>query len=356
MIRCLVVDDSRTFRAVLRGILEAAPGVEVVAEASDGDEALAAAVKLRPDAITMDVRMPRRDGLAALREIMRVVPTPVVVVSAAGEDALVSFEALHAGAVEVLPKPRGEDPRRFQREAEEIRQAVRAVAGLTLATRHRRSTARPPVVPAAPAPAPARARPTPQAPAQAAARAEVVGIASSTGGPAALERILAALPRDFPLPLLVVQHIHSGFETAFVRWLASSTGFRVRLAVHGERPEPGTVHVAPADRHLRSSGRRLVLDDGPPLRCFRPSGTHLFDSLARDYGNAAAGLVLTGMGEDGAPGVRALLGVGAPVLAQGPATSVVYGMPRVAVESGATSVELDDIPAALLALAGRASR
>jgi two-component system chemotaxis response regulator CheB len=301
MIRCLVVDDSRTFRAILRSILEAKPGVSVVGEAADGEEALALTSKLRPDAITMDVRMPRRDGLAAVREIMRVAPTPVVVVSAAGDESHVSFEALRAGAVEVLPKPRGDDPRRFDRDAEAIRQAVRAVAGLRLATRHRRAAAPRPL----PVPPPATAAAT--APPH---RVDVVGIASSTGGPAALERILSALPQDYPLPILLVQHIHAGFEASFVQWLVASTGFDVRVARHGERLSAGTVHVAPADRHLRLSGRRLALDDGPPLRCFRPSGTLLLDSLARELGPAAAGLVLTGMGEDGAAGVHTLLDAG----------------------------------------------
>jgi two-component system chemotaxis response regulator CheB len=334
MIRCLVVDDSRTFRAVMRAILQAAPDVVVVGEAADGVEALARTLELRPDVLTMDVRMPRRDGLAALQEIMRVVPTPVVVVSAAGESE-VSFEALRLGAIEVLPKPHAADPRRFEREADAIRLAVRAVSGLKLATRHRRREE---------TRAPVRARAT-----------EIVGVASSTGGPAALQRILSALPADYPLPILVAQHIHAGFESSFVRWLGASTGRAVRLAAHGERPERGVVHVAAADRHLESVGRRLSLDDRPPVKSCRPSATILFESLARDWGASAAGLVLTGMGDDGAAGLLRLRAAGGPTFAQGPATSVVYGMPRAAVECGAaaTSLELDEIPAALVALAAR---
>jgi two-component system chemotaxis response regulator CheB len=284
----------------------------------------------------MDVRMPRRDGLQALREIMRVAPTPVIVVSAAGEGD-VSFEALRLGAVEVLPKPRADDPRRFEREADAIRLAVRAVSGLRLATRHRRGE-----------------RPPPPGPRVAAARGtEIVGVVCSTGGPAALARIFSAVPADYRLPILVVQHIHPGFESSFVRWLASTTGWRARTAGHGDRPEPGTLLVAPADRHMRIHHRRILLDDGPPVRSCRPSGTVLLEALARDYGPAAAGFVLTGMGEDGAAGLRRLRDAGAPTFAQGPATCVVYGMPRAAVECGAAAatLELDEIPAALQQLA-----
>jgi two-component system chemotaxis response regulator CheB len=338
MIRCLVVDDSRTFRAVLRTILAAAKDVQVVGEASDGEEAIAKALELRPDVITMDVRMPRRDGLEALREIMRVAPTPVVVVSAAGEEAEVGFEALRLGAVEVLPKPRAEDPRGFERDADGIRMAVRAVSGLRLATRHRERRER--------------------AARQVASRGiEVVGITSSTGGPAALAKIFAATPANFPLPVLLVQHIHAGFDASFARWLATTTGWRVRLAEGGDRPEPGAVLVAPAERHMKIVRGRVVLDAGPPVKSCRPSGNVLFDSLAVEYGAGAAGFVLTGMGEDGAAGLKRMRDAGAATYAQGQGTCVVYGMPRAANELGAVQsmLELDEIPSALQQIAAAAA-
>jgi two-component system chemotaxis response regulator CheB len=365
MIRCLIVDDSRTFRAVLRDILGRAPGVQVVAEAADGDEALARTLELRPDVITMDARMPRMDGLSAIREIMYQAPTPIIVVSA--ESEAVSFEALQLGAIEVVAKPRGSRPERYERDAEAIRMAVRAVAGLKLVTRRRppsgssrtSSTAipvrtdppapyRPPETPAL-TPLPIRIPSIEpfQPPC-------VIGVASSTGGPQALCRILVSLPETYKIPILVVQHIADGFDTGLVKWLDSETAVHVKLAEQGEPLVAGTVYFGPNGRHLTAHADRIRLDDGPPMRGFKPSGTVLLASLAASYGSAAGGLVLSGMGEDGAAGLRHLRDRGGFTAAQGPATSVVYGMPRVAWETGAAahSLELDEISGMFLRLAG----
>jgi two-component system chemotaxis response regulator CheB len=365
MIRCLVVDDARAFRAVLREILSSAPGVEVVGEAGDGREAVSLVRALRPDVVTMDVRMPRLDGLAALEEIMRVAPTPVVVVSAeaGGEAQQLSFRALQLGAIEVLAKPRDPGTPRFERQAEAIRQAVRAVAGLLLVGRRR---------PARPAPlareVPRREelrRPAPLVPIRLEPprgvrpeRPEVLAIAASTGGPAALASILAPLPRDLPLPLLVVQHIAPGFEPELARWLDTLTPLTVRLAVDGAPLAAGTVHLAAGGRHLGVRGRALRLSDEPAVHGFRPSGTHLFSSVARELGARGAGVVLSGMGSDGAEGLEALRRAGGYTAAQSAASSVVYGMPRAALESGAAALELDldEIPGEILRLAGREVR
>jgi two-component system chemotaxis response regulator CheB len=180
-----------------------------------------------------------------------------------------------------------------------------------------------------------------------------VGIAASTGGPAALARILAALPPGYPLPLLVVQHIASGFEPGLVSWLAGIAPVPVRLAKDGEPVGAGAC-LAPDGRHLAVRSGRVRLDDGPAVNGFRPSATPLFASLAREYGPRSAGIVLSGMGEDGAEGLLYLRRAGGFTAAQGPSSSIVYGMPRAALESGAAavSVELDDVPALLLRLAG----
>jgi len=337
MIRVLVADDSPTFRAVLRIILSGAPDVEVVAEAADGLEAVAQARALRPDVITLDVVMPRMSGLEALEEIMRTVPTPVVVVSAQGEDQQLGFRALGLGAVEVVAKPQGE-PARRERQAEAIRMAVRAVAGLTLVGRRPR---------AARGEAPARMAPRGRP-------IEVVGIAASTGGPQALARILSQLPAAYPAPILVVQHIAPGFEEGLVRWLGSATPLAVRIAEAGEPVSPGTVLFAPEGRHLAVARGRVRLDDGPPVKGFRPSGTILFESLAAEFGARAAGLVLSGMGDDGVAGLSTLRARGGFAAAQGPASSVVHGMPRAAVERGAAEVqaELEEIAPMLSKLVG----
>ncbi|HSD18590.1 MAG TPA: chemotaxis protein CheB [Anaeromyxobacter sp.] len=347
MIRCLLVDDSRAFRSLLRALLERA-GVEVVGEAADGDTAVAQTVTLRPDVVTMDVRMPGKDGLAAIEEIMRAAPTPIVVVSAeAGpERQELAFWALELGAVEVLAKPRATDAARFDREVEAISAAVRAVAGLKLVTRHRRRPLRPGAAPPAPPPAPPRGASPARAP-------RALGIAASTGGPAAIARILRALPREFPAPILVVQHIAPGFEAGLVHWLGSETRLAVKLAEQGELLRPGTVYVGADGRHLTARADRVRLVDAPPVRGFRPSGTTLLESLAREYGGEAAGLVLSGMGDDGADGLGAVRARGGWTAAQGPASAVVFGMPAAAIQRGAAAhtIELDEIAPALLRLA-----
>jgi two-component system, chemotaxis family, protein-glutamate methylesterase/glutaminase len=354
MIRCLVVDDARAFRAVLREILASAPGVEVVGEAGDGREAVSLVRALRPDVVTMDVRMPHLDGLAALAEIMRVAPTPVVVVSAeaGGKAQQLSFRALQLGAIEVLAKPCDPGTQRFERQAEAIRQAVRAVAGLLLVGRGRGTAPAPPALRRAEPLRPAAARVI--APLTGAAP-EVLAVAASTGGPAALASILAKLPPELPLPIVVVQHIAAGFEAELARWLDSLTSLDVRLAVDGAVLAPGTVHLGPDGRHLGVRGGKIRLSDEPPLHGFRPSGTHLFSSVARECGPRGAGIVLSGMGSDGADGLAALRRAGGYTAAQSAATSVVYGMPRAAIERGAAEHELDleEIPGEILRIVRR---
>jgi two-component system chemotaxis response regulator CheB len=357
MIRCLVVDDARTFRAVMREILATAPGVEIVGEASDGREAVALVKTLRPDVVTMDVRMPGVDGLAALGEIMRVAPTPVIVVSAeaGGEAQQLSFRALQLGAIEVLAKPRDPGTPRFERQAEEIRQAVRAVAGLVLVGRRRPSPLELPAVTpvrGTPLPEPAFAPPAPTE------RPEVVAIAASTGGPAALATLLARLPRDLAVPVLVVQHISAGFEAGLANWLATTSRLDVRIAEEGAPLARATVYVAADGLHLGVAGRRIRLDDDPPIEGFRPSATHLFASVAREFGARAAGFVLTGMGRDGADGLALMRAAGAYTAVQSAASSVVFGMPKAALECGAAdrALDLDEVAVEIRRLAGDVRR
>ena len=368
MIRVLVADDSRAFRAILRTILGRSPEIEVVGEAQDGHEAVSQVLALRPDVVTMDVRMPNKDGLEALEEIMRRRPTPVVVVSAeAGpEKQEVSFRALELGAVEVLAKPRADVRGRFEKEAEEIRMAVRAVAGLKLVTRHKRNprAAGGAAAAATSSPLPGAVertttgswvlRPPPTTPLQplAANAPRVLGIAASTGGPAAIAKILRELPAGYPIPILVVQHIAEGFEGGLVHWLAGETPLQVKLAEDGEPLRGATMYVAPSGSHLGAANGTVQLLKGEPVRGFRPSGTVLFRALAHEYGRTAAGLILSGMGDDGAEGLKLLHDRGAWTGAQGPQSSVVYGMPRVAAEKGAVgvSLELDEVAPTLVKL------
>jgi two-component system chemotaxis response regulator CheB len=364
MIRCLLADDSGAFRAVLRHILSTATGVEVVGEAADGREAVSLVRALRPEVVTLDVQMPRLDGLAALEEIMRIAPTPVIVVSAAAgpEAQQLSFRALQLGAIEVLAKPRAPGTTGFDRQAEAIRQAVRAVAGLTLVGRRR-----PPPAPPRPTPPsrdgraatgtfPLAARTVrPARPPLAPGALDVLAIGASTGGPPALGHILARLPADLPVPVLVTQHIAPGFEAGLARWLRSVGPLEVRVAEHRAPLSPGIVYLAPQDRHLGVMGGAVRLGDDPPVNGFRPSATYLFASVAREHGARAAGLVLSGMGSDGADGLALLRARGGYTAAQSEPTSIVFGMPRVALETGAAALALDleEIPGEILRLVGR---
>jgi two-component system chemotaxis response regulator CheB len=182
--------------------------------------------------------------------------------------------------------------------------------------------------------------------------ARAVGVAASTGGPPALARLLGALPASYPAAILVVQHIATGFERGLVQWLARETALAVKLAEHGEPLRAGTVYFAPEGRHLTALVGTAFLDEAPPVRGFRPSGTTLLHSLAREYGPSATGVILTGMGDDGAEGLKAVRERGGRTFAQGPLGCVVFGMPRVAIESGAAeeTLELEEIAAALLRL------
>ncbi len=337
MIRVLVAEDSPTARDLLVRILESDPAIRVVGQAADGVEAVALARTLRPDLITMDLAMPRMDGRAATIEIMITAPTPIVIVTAGTRRGEVagSLEMLALGALDVLRKPPDPGSPGFAREARHLVATVKAMAGVKVVRRWRLAPARR----IAPAAAPGRAR--------------AVALAASTGGPPALRRILEGLPCHFAAPVLVVQHIPPGFAEGLAAWLDGLGPLRVKLAEEGEPLRPGTVLVAPDHRHLGvGPDGRATLADAPPVDGFRPSATHLFDSVARAYGEAAVGVILTGMGVDGVRGLRTLHRLGGLVFAQDEPSSVVFGMPGAAIEAGVVDVVLglDEIAARLAAL------
>lgn len=338
----LVADDSPAARLLLQGILDADPELEVVGQAADGAEAVELAGRLEPDVITMDVAMPGVDGLEATRRIMAHVPRPIVLVSAVfPPDLQNSFRALEAGAVTLLEKPHGPGSPAFAREAAELVETVKLMAGVKLVRRSaRRSRGVPP-----PGLLPARAPDE---------VLRIAAIVASTGGPPAVAEVLRCLPVDWPVPVLVVQHIGVGFDVGLVRYLGECAAVPVCLAGDGDEVKPGVVYVSPADRHMGvTAGGRLTITAGNPLDGYRPSGNHLLRSVAQAYGPAAAGVVLTGMGRDGADGLLALRRSGGLAIAQDEASSVVYGMPRHAVLQGAAEIVLpvEDIAAALIARA-----
>jgi two-component system chemotaxis response regulator CheB len=337
----LVVDDSLTVRAHLCAVLGADPGLEVVAAASDGKQAIELCRTLRPDVITLDMMLPVMSGLAATEYIMAHFPTPILIVSSSinrGE-LFKTYEALAAGAVDVLEKPDASaDPDDWDHR---LVATVKLVARIRVITHPRgRLTPSPP--------------PFPQAAAGRERRGalSLVALGASTGGPGAIVEVLRGLPAPFPVPILILVHIGEPFGTALADWLDAQTGHRVRYAADGEPvPAEPAVLMARPDRHLRLRDGRFHLADDPPRHSCRPSVDVLFESLAADRGRSVAAALLTGMGKDGALGLLAIRRAGGLTIAQDEATSVVYGMPREAALLGAALrvLPLGDIGPALAA-------
>jgi two-component system chemotaxis response regulator CheB len=332
VIRVLVVEDSATMRHHLREALAADPQLQVVGEAVDGRQAVDLCGHLRPDVVTMDMMLPTMSGLVATEHIMAEFPTPILVVSSADRRELFStYNALAAGAVDVLEKPRGDHSDNGW--AERLRAAVRLVSRIRVITHPRARLDARRRVPASPVDV-APVAPMPGAPA-----VRVVCVGASTGGPGALTDLLRALPVNFRAPVLCVQHIAASepFAVAFSDWLGDQAGRSVSYARDGLLVDDlaGQVLLAPPDRHLLVRDGVLRLSDGAPRHSCRPAVDVLFESVADGYGAAAAGCLLTGMGRDGAAGLLQLRRAGAVTFAQDEASSVVYGMPREAALLGA---------------------
>ena len=333
-VRALLVNDAEAAQMLLAAVLQADDDISVVGVARDGVEAVAMARRLQPDVVIMDIFMPRLDGVEATKRIMSDCPAPVVVVSAsrAIDAARRCMDAVKAGAVGILESPLGPRHPDFDRSRRLFADRIKAYADVQVVSR------RPPPLPPAREALPSR-RPV-----------GAVGIVASTGGPAALETLLRPLPADFPAPIFVVQHMAPGFLAGLAAWLDDPCALTVRLAREGEVAAPGTVYVAPEDRHLQLRGERLGFTDGPPVGGFRPSADPLLESLATTYGASAVGIALTGMGRDGVAGLLALRQAGGFVIAQDPASCVVHGIPQAAMAAGATDAQLPlaDIAPALL--------
>lgn len=331
-LRVVVADDSPTMRFVLREILAADPEIEVVGVASNGDEAVSLVLEHSPDLVTMDVAMPRLDGIGAIQRIMAERPTPVVVVSGLPSvgRAGASFDAIGAGAVDVVAKP---GPGQTFQEPSARRRFLAHLKNMAKVAVVRRK------MPVATALSP-----------DGRTSARVIAVGVSTGGPPVLAETLASLGPGSP-PVMVVQHMAEGFLEGFATWLDRQLGVRVTIATGGTAIEPGTVYLAPANRHLElTQAHTLRVHDGAPVNFHRPSVEVLFESVARHAGRGAVGAILTGMGRDGALALGSMHRAGALTLAQEPSTCVVPGMPTAAIEIGA----VDEIatPAQLRARVG----
>lgn len=328
VLRVLIVDDSEASRAGLRRILEQGCGASVVGAAADGEEALRAALRLAPDLVVLDLQMPRMDGYTFLRLLMARQPAPVVVISSLGRKSDV-FKALEFGALDFVPKPEGGAPIEDLRAA--LVEKCRTVRALRVEN-----------LPAGGAAPPA---PGPRAPLT--EPAGVVAIGASTGGPQAVQRLLALLPAQLSAAVVLAQHMPERFTAAFADRLARTTPFSVREAETGDVVSAGRVLVAPGGRDLEvvrgADGTLRAAVEAPALAATRgacPSVDRLFGSVARAVGRRSCGVVLTGMGQDGRAGIAEIKRAGGLTLAESQETAVVYGMPQAAVETGAVDAAL----------------
>lgn len=323
MYRVLVVDDSKSAQELLVEILESDPEIEIVGCAAGGREAIRMTERLHPNVITMDIHMPDMNGFEATKEIMISNPTPIIIVSASASVGEVEtvMQAMRNGALTARLKPPGPGSPDFDRAAVDLIETVKTMADVKVIRHHRRDLVQKPV------PKGHHPQPNPNV--------GIVAIAASTGGPPALQCLLEALPANFPAPILVVQHIAEGFVEGFAQWLDTTLPLAAKIAEDLEPLQQGTVYVAPHGQHLGVSRRgRAVLSNSPEIGGFRPAATYLFQSVAEAYGDKAVAVILTGMGRDGVDGLRRVCENGGLVLAQDEQSSVVFGMPGVAVSEG----------------------
>jgi two-component system chemotaxis response regulator CheB len=330
-IRVMIVEDSPVVSALLEYSIGRDPRLEVCAALSSAEEALRKLEKLSPDVIAMDIRLPGMDGLEATRLIMSETPYPIVVVAASIESKrwnTTAMEALQAGALTVLEKPVGTTNAHYEEMAERLCTQLVIMSQVKLVRQHGSRE-----------PHAGKGR----LPGRLSGGSRVfrmLGIVCSTGGPAALIQLLGSLGPEFPVPILLVQHMTAGFVAGFASWLESICPFSVTVVDDGCIPVAGALHMAPAERHVRIDAGRLWLDAGDPVSFQRPSGTVLFQSMARELGAEALGVLLTGMGDDGALGLLEIRRSGGYTIAEDESTAVVYGMPAAAVRMRAVCESL----------------
>lgn len=340
MIRVLIAEDSASVKAYLVYLIECVDDMEVVAVVSNGEEAARLTCELKPDVVAMDIHMPVMDGYSATRQIMSQCPTPVVIVSSLIHgDARETFRIMEVGAVAAVPKPPGPGSVHAQEEANSFIRTLREMAAVNVS------------------------KPVEVLPATAVrsigkkvSSYSLVVVGSSTGGPVALQLLLRELPADFPLPIIVVQHISVGFIAGMVKWLSQSCALPISVAQANEIVRPGRVYFAPDGAHITINPQGvLALNHDPPFHSVRPSVSYLFGSTAQSYGKKAIGVMLTGMGRDGAEEMLEMKHAGAVTLVQDQQSCVVYGMPGAAAQLGVGDYHLppEKIGQQLIAIAAK---
>ncbi|MDH5300606.1 MAG: chemotaxis-specific protein-glutamate methyltransferase CheB [Gammaproteobacteria bacterium] len=341
MLKVLIAEDTQVVAQVIRYVLEQVGDIEIVGIAENGAQAVELVRTCQPDIVTMDIHMPVLNGLDAIRQIMAECPVPIVVVSATVNAAQQydSFEAIESGALALLPKPPSIDSAAFVEYCALLVNTVRAMAEIKVVRRKRES------MPRVTAPLNKMS--------SALVTRKLVLLGASTGGPHAVREILQGLPANYPCPVVIVQHITSGFLDGLIAWLRSKCALKIKVASNGEVLQAGSVYFAPDNVHLEldAVGDQIVArySDAAPVNGFRPSIDRLFGSIEPGLARGVVAAVLTGMGGDGARGLLALKSSGALTLAQDEQSSVVYGMPAVAVQIGAAMqvLSLEGIAAVL---------
>lgn len=328
-IRVLLVEDSQVTLVILRRILSSSPQIKVVGEARTGLEALEMIPKIQPDVICTDLHMPQMDGLEFTSEVMTLYPRPILVISSwvQEEDAPHVFQLLEAGALDIFPKPSAGLTTEDKLLNQELINKIQILAGVKVFKKKRKSSS--------------QVKSLETFSSKSYVKPEIVVIGASTGGPQTINELFAQLPSNFPVPVICVQHICLGFLQGFIDWLSSSCRLSIQIAKPGQIPKPGTIYFPPEQQHLELDKQgRFICPDSPPFDGHRPSVTVTFKSVAKFYGRATVGILLTGMGRDGAEGMQCIAQVGGLTIAQDEATSVIFGMPKEAIDLGAAKLVL----------------
>ncbi len=353
MVKVLIVDDSLFMRKALKHILDTDKDIEVIGMANNGLDALEKLKTLDPDVITLDVEMPRMDGLTALREIMKFKPTPTIMVSSLTEEgAETTLKALEAGALDFLPKSKSTEEMFAPDLTRKIKLLARKKALLQLRFGMKKTAATSSTSGALGNASGGAAKAAVFTPCKGVR--DIVAIGVSTGGPPAVQKLLSALPENFPAIILIAQHMPAAFTGPFAKRLDSTSKISVSEAVHGERPKNGHAYICPGGKHLRLRMKgplpELTVTDEPRDALYKPSATELMHSVAECMPRRSIGLILTGMGSDGLEGIRALKQKGGYIMAQNEASCVVYGMPKAIVDANLSdhTLEIGSIANALI--------
>jgi two-component system, chemotaxis family, protein-glutamate methylesterase/glutaminase len=345
-IRVLLVEDSRIALVILKRILDSSPQIEVVGEARSGLEALTLIPKVEPDVICTDLHMPEMDGLEFTFQVMALYPRPILVISVSvqEEDAKRVFQLLEAGAVDIFPKPTAGLAANDELFKQELINKIKILSGVKVFRKKRKSPSQVNNL---------EADDFSDFAYKSYIKPKIVVIGASTGGPQALQEIFTQLPADFPVPVICVQHICFGFLQGLIDWLATHCQLTIQIAQLGDMPKPGKIYFPDEQLHLElDAWGRFIYSDLPPVAGHRPSVTVSFESVAKFYGNATVGILLSGMGRDGADGMQAIAQAGGFTIAQDEATSVVFGMPKEAINLGAAKqiLPIEAIAPRLLAM------